>query len=62
MYHIDGFCMQAKGYLGGNLVQLLTHNALIVHTGPVYRMTAVVVMLAASKEPVVRPQGSQLEL
>lgn len=43
-------------------MQLLMHNVLIVHTDPVYRMTAAVVMLAASKELVVRPQGSPLEL
>lgn len=30
-------------------VRLLTHNVLIVHTGPVYRMTAMVIMLVAPR-------------
>lgn len=51
-----------KAMIGGNVqVRLLTHNVLIVHTGPVYRMTATVIMLVAPEEPVVRPQGSLLE-
>lgn len=48
--------------LGENVrVQRLVHNVLIVHWGPVYRMTAMVIMLVAPKEPVVRPQRSLLE-
>lgn len=39
-----------KAMIGGNVqVRLLTHNVLIVHTGPVYRMTAMVIMLVAPR-------------
>lgn len=44
--------------MGHFLVPLPTHNVLIVHRGPVYRMAAVVVILVAPKEPVVKPRGS----
>lgn len=41
---------------------LLTHNALIVHTGPVYRMAAVVLMLVAPKEPSCQATGRLVKI
>lgn len=41
---------------------LLTHNALIVHMDPVYRMTAVVVMLVAPKEPSCQATGKLVKI
>lgn len=41
---------------------LLIHNALIVHTGPVYRMTAVVIMLVAPKEPSCQATGKLVKI
>lgn len=41
---------------------LLTHNALIVHAGPVYRMAAVVLMLVAPKEPSCQAAGKLVKI
>lgn len=41
---------------------LLTHNALIVHTGPVYRMTAAVVTLVAPQEPSCQATGKLVKI
>lgn len=41
---------------------LLAHNALIVHTGAVYGITAVVIMLVAPEEPSCQAKGKLVKI